>query len=163
MSSDFYSESETKMPLAESFDREPLIEFLNQKHLDKYLRMWQKILFLEDWVIHAVLVDAPLYDDDGKELSGNNSFQIENKCAFIRIVKPSGDMTERVIKYCAELTLVHELLHCKRGWLQPPNTMEGLYFDVLSHQALEEEARSYLLARYNITKEWFNNIGQTSI
>lgn len=143
----------------EMYDREPLTVFKDQNELDRYLRMWKRILFLEDWIIQATLIDAPLYNDNGDELLGNNTYQIDNKCASIKIVKSNDDNTNRLVKYCGELVLVHELLHCKRNWLQPPNSMEGMFFDVLGHQSLEEEARSYLLARYNITKEWFENIG----
>lgn len=99
----------------------PIIEFQTQEQLQSCIEEWKKILFLQDWIIKGILVDPPLIDEScGGELSGHNSFQIVNKCSVIRIVKPDEDNKSRVMKFCAELTLVHELLHCKYNWTTRP-------------------------------------------
>ncbi len=141
------------------YDKEPHRYFKDNAELQSYLKEWKRVLYLDDWVISAELVDHTELVIDGEELVGINNFCIENKVAHIRIAKEGDYTSSLMLKYCGELVLVHELLHCKRNWLQAPNTMEGKFFDTLNHQSLEEEARSYLLARYNITKEWFSNLG----
>lgn len=140
-------------------DREPIKDFRDEKELNACLREWQKILYLEDWVIGASLVShEELQVSSGEDLQGRNLFDVVNKAAHIYIAKSDENVSSRVVKYCAEQTLVHELLHCKHNWLSPPDTIEGRYFDTLEHQLLDETARAFILARYNITKDWFSNI-----
>jgi hypothetical protein len=141
-------------------DREPIKDFRDEQELNSCLEEWQRILYLDDWVIQARLIDRPSLEEmSGENLQGRNEFNIINKSSVIYVIKADDYANSTVRKYCAEKVLVHELLHCKYNWLSPPNTLEGRYFDTLEHQLLEDMAKSLILARYNITKDWFRNIG----
>lgn len=133
------------------------MEFESEKQLRKCLKWWQKKLFLQDWAIKAILVEAPLLDDSGNELAGQNAFNIESSCSLIRVVIPNDDIRSRICKYCAELTLVHELLHCKYNWTAAPSTFEGVYCDTKEHQLLEQMAKSLIMVKYNLPFDWFKN------
>lgn len=150
--------------MSESFETsntEPVIVFRDDKELKSCLKEWQRVLYLEDWIIQALLIDHDTLQviTCGEDLKGRNEFDIVNKCAKIYIVREDEGVSSRLVRYCAEHTLVHELLHCKMSWLDPPDTAEGKYFDNKEHQLLEEMARSLIMVKYNITKEWFSNIG----
>lgn len=145
----------------EMLDTEPIKVFADEKELKSCMRKWKRILFLDDWAIAVHLVPySDLIDENGNELVGNCKFDFVNKGANIRIAQYEPYLGGRVLKYCGELILVHELLHCKRNYLRPPENYEGAYYDLNEHAKLEEEARSYILARYNITKEWFFNVDE---
>ena len=137
---------------------EPIMEFINQEQLQSCIEEWKKILFLQDWIIRGILVDPPIIDDNGDELSGRNEIQIVNRCSVIYIIHPNEDSRNRVSKFCAELTLVHELLHCKYNWTQKtPNSIEYIYFDTLEHSLIEQMAKSLIMAKYALPFEWFQN------
>ena len=121
----------------------PIMEFEDQEHLQSCIEEWKKVLFLQDWIIKGILVDPPLIDEDcGGELCAHNSFQMVNKCSAIRIVKPNEDIKSRIAKYCAELSLVHELLHCKYNWTQKDSSsIEYAYFETLEHGLIEQMAK----------------------
>lgn len=142
-----------------SLYKTPIMEFDNQEHLQSCIEEWKKILFLQDWTIKGILVDPPLVDEDsGDELCGLNSFQVVNKCSAIHIVRPTDDIKSRIVKYCAEENLVHELLHCKYNWTQKEaNSIEYAYYDTLEHSLIEQMAKSLIMAKYNLQFEWFQN------
>lgn len=62
---------------------------------------------------------------------------------------------DRIMKYCAEIILVHELLHCKMNWISNNDTYEGKYFDTVEHALLEQMAKSLIMAKYNVGLEYF--------
>jgi len=128
------------------------IEEFTEITLNQSLAEWKKTLFLEDWVIKAKIVSPD--EMELEDVCGENCFNIENKCCVIRILdkKYYGD---RIMKYCAEKILVHELLHCKYNWLSAPDTMEGKYFDTLEHSLLEQMAKSLIMAKYGLTIDYF--------
>lgn len=112
----------------------PIIEFTSSEQAYKCLSYWQEKLFLQDWTIKLLLV-SPV-EMNLKEVCGENIYQIENKCCLIKILKPEyyGD---RIVKYCAELTLIHELLHCLYNWVERDyNSIEVAYYDILEHARL---------------------------
>ena len=131
----------------------PIRVFENDKQMYDCLKEWQDRLFLNDWIIKVSLVD----DFGEEELQGQNSFQIDNKASHIRLVKPNEDNTSRIVKFSHEVTLVHELLHCKYNWCQAPSTYEGIYCDTLEHSLIEQMAKSLIMAKYNLPFEWFKN------
>ena len=135
------------------------MEFKSQEQLQSCIEDWKKILFLEDWIIKGVLVESPLLNENEEELCGQNIYQIDNRCATIRIVIPSDEDKNRILKFCAEETLVHELLHCKYNWLQKPDcsTMEYEYYDTMEHALLTQMAKSLIMAKYDLPYEWFKN------
>lgn len=138
----------------------PIMEFSSEEQLQSCIEYWKKILFLQDWVIKGKLVDE-LYNESGNELAGDNSFQIANKCSLIRIVKANEDIKSRIVKHCAEATLVHELLHCKYNWTEKnSNSIEYAYYDNLEHSLIEQMAKSLIMVKYDLPFEWFYNFKQ---
>ena len=135
----------------------PIMEFNTEEELQSCIEEWKKILFLQDWVIKGKLEDE-LHDDDGNEYAGHNFFQIENRCGLIQIVKANEDNKSRIVKYCAEVTLVHELLHCKYNWTRKSSdSIEYAYYDTLEHSLIEQMAKSLIMTKYNLPFEWFYN------
>ena len=130
----------------------PIEEFTSKTMLNAALDVWKKDLFLDDWIIKAKICAPDEFKEE--DVCGENEFDMVNKCAVIRILdkKYYGD---RIMKYCAEKILVHELLHCKYNWLSPPNTMEGLYMDTLEHSLLEQMAKSLIMVKYGLGLEYF--------
>lgn len=140
-----------------SFIKTPIMEFETEEQLQSCIEDWKKVLFLQDWVIKGSLVDE-LHDANGNELSGNNSFQIPNKCSLIQIVRANDDIKSRIVKYCAESTLVHELLHCKYNWTEKnSNSIEYAYYEDLEHSLIEQMAKSLIMVKYDLPFEWFYN------
>ena len=153
----------TKKPPRPKRTPEPIIKFASIEEARASLREWQVRLFLDDWVIDIKLEDEIIVDADGKRLSGQINFQIINKTAKIALsplspLSPEGE--EYIFRHSQEQAIVHELLHCKIGWLDPPETMEGRHWDVCQHVLIEEMARSLIMAKYNITRGWFDNTGR---
>ncbi len=134
------------------FSSKPKDTFTSKEELDQYLAEWQSRLFLTDWIIKASVCEPD--DFVIKGCSGENEFQIVNRCCVIRIVDKEhyGD---RIIKYCAELILVHELLHCKYNWIANNNTYEGKFLDASEHALLEQMAKSLIMAKYNVGLDYF--------
>ena len=140
-----------------SLFKTPIMEFETEEQLQACIEEWKKVLFLQDWVIKGKLVDE-LYDQNENELSGNNSFQIEGNCSLIKIVRANEDNKSRIVKYCAEATLVHELLHCKYNWTAKcSDSIEYAYYEISEHSLIEQMAKSLIMTKYNLPFEWFFN------
>lgn len=137
---------------------EPIIEFESLEQAQECLKEWQARLFLDDWIVRVRFADEPLVDGEGNELSGLNRFDMVNKCCVISLAMLDDDRKNRIQKVAHEHVLVHELLHCKQGWLLPPSTMEGKYYDTLEHGLLEQMSKSLIMAKYNLSFEWFKNL-----
>lgn len=132
----------------------PIEEFETEEQLQECLEWWQEKLFLTDWIIKAKIVSPDEFKIKDYEVDGENEFDLVNKCCIVRILKKEyyGD---RILKYCAESILVHELLHCKYNWLVCDNTYEGRYVDEMEHMLLEQMAKSLIMAKYNLTLDYF--------
>ena len=126
--------------------------FNSEKELYEYLRWWQEKLFLTDWIIKARI--CPPEDFITEDCCGENEFEIENKSCIIRILDPKY-YGKRILRYCAEKILVHELLHCKYNWIANDNSYEGKYVDVMEHGLLEQMAKSLIMAKYNLSLNYF--------
>lgn len=138
-------------------EKTPIMEFETEEQLQACIEYWKKVLFLQDWVIKGKLVDE-LYDSNDNELAGNNNFQIPNKCSLIQIVRANEDIKSRIVKYCAEATLVHELLHCKYNWTEKcSDSIEYAYYENLEHSLIEQMSKSLIMVKYNLPFEWFYN------
>lgn len=129
--------------------------FNSEEELNECLKWWQEKLFLTDWVI-KVRISEPC-DFIIEDSTGENEFDMINKCCVIRILdqKYYGD---RIMKYCAEKVLVHELLHCKYNWLAYEGSYEGKYVDVMEHVLLEQMAKSLIMAKYDLSFDYFENM-----
>lgn len=130
----------------------PIEEFETEEQLQECLKWWQEKLFLTDWIIKVKMVSPD--DFYGKDCCGENEFDIVNRSCIIRILKKEF-YGERVMKYCAEKILAHELLHCRYNWLADNGSYEGKYLDVMEHSLLEQMAKSLIMAKYNLTLDYF--------
>lgn len=117
----------------------------------KLLEEWKIRLGLHDWTIKVNLSEP--HEFKLQDCDGECEYTLIMKSARIQILKPKyyGD---RILKYCAERTLVHELLHCKLAHLDTDN--EG--FNREMHVIIEDMARALICAKYNIPIDWFSNI-----
>lgn len=129
--------------------------FKSEEELYKYLKWWQKKLFLTDWIIKASI--CPPDDFITEDAMGENEFNIVNKCCTIRILD-SKYYGKRIMKYCAEKVLVHELFHCKYNWIADNDSYESKYVDIMEHGLLEQMAKSLIMAKYDLTLDYFKNI-----
>ena len=100
----------------------PIDVFENQEQLNECLKWWQEKLFLTNWIIEARISEP--CDFVIEKSMGENEFDMVNQSCVIKILdrKYYGD---RIMRYCAEKVLVHELLHCKYNWLANENSYEG--------------------------------------
>lgn len=135
---------------------EPIMEFKTQEELDASLAEWQTRLFLNDWTIRAVLCDyEPM---QSKEAVAENEICVVRKSCTIRIVQSIYLPKGRPEKDCAEASLVHELCHCLFNHLDIDYSVyEKQFFDVHEHMRLEQMAKSLIMAKYNLTFDWFKN------
>ncbi len=129
--------------------------FNSKEELYEYLTWWQEKLFLTDWIIKASICLPE--DFITKNCCGENEFEIENKTCVIRILHPKY-YGNRIMKYCAEKILVHELLHCKYNWIANNDSYEGKYVDVMEHSLLEQMAKSLIMAKYDLSLDYFKEI-----
>jgi hypothetical protein len=136
--------------------KEPVIIFQDDDQFMEYLRYWQNKLFLNDWVIRGKLCSFDELNEPS--LDGYNIVIAVSKTADIKILNelPNGN---DVAKFCAEITLVHELLHCKYGMMkyefdQYANRYNR-YMDVCEHTLLEQMAKTLIMVKYNLPFEFF--------
>lgn len=134
---------------------EPIKQFKSIRELKDCAKWWQKRLFLENWFIKYELVDKRLAKESGEPIDGYCQFSVENKEA--KIVISNMPTEEGIVEFSAELTLVHELLHIKREYLPRSYSEEDVesFEDILLHQSQEEMAKTLLLTKYGIEKDWF--------
>lgn len=61
-------------------------------------------------------------------------------------------------RYIQELIVVHELLHVALpGYEADPSTTEGYFYENEEHARLELLAKGYIMARYNLDFNYFQN------
>lgn len=133
---------------------EPIIKFKTKKQFDKCVEWWMDKLNLNDWYVVAVMVDRQLNceEPDTRRL-GQTIFNFVSKQAKVYIDN-TGDV-------CAELTIVHELLHLLVPFMQIndegcTDSSDSAFKSQMLHQSLEEMAKTLLLVKYkDITKEFF--------
>jgi hypothetical protein len=104
----------------------PIDIFVNKMQAYECLEWWQHKLFLDDWTI-CLNIDCMPSDMLSDNVDGENEFEMIDKACVIRILDPKL-YGKRIIKFCAERILVHELLHCKYNWLSRVDTVEIPFF-----------------------------------
>lgn len=106
------------------------------------LKEWQERLFLQSWRI--ILRENCKPDDmDLQDCFGCTTWTEESKTARIDIVDPSC-VTDRIVPFDFEKTLVHELLHLKFSLLSTnEEDMQARYV----HQLIDEMARALVDAK----------------
>lgn len=132
----------------------PTDEFKSTEELERCCKMWQEILFLRGWIIHPTLNSPKEFTMEG--VMGECEFDTVNKAARIRILEKKF-YEDRILRYCAEKILVHELLHCKYNMIGCSGTYESSYVDMVEHGLLEEMAKSLIMAKYNLTLKYFDS------
>jgi hypothetical protein len=131
----------------------PIEEFISQEQAEQYLKEWQHRLYLDNWII---IIEFANYKDMPEVGSmGWSNMQVINQTSIITLCNKDG-CDNAMMKFCQELALVHELLHCRYDWLASETYTEK-YVDTLEHQNLEMMARSLIMAKYGIEREWFCN------
>lgn len=143
------------------FMEKPVIVFNNDGQLNEYIRLWKPYLFLHHFAVSGSLAKEVKMDDSDDLLAGKNSFQIVLGTANIELLDMRGytqkQIDEHMVTCSQELTLIHELLHCKMNFMAPPYTLEGKYYDVMGHRDLELMARTIFMCAYHLPNDWWDN------
>lgn len=129
----------------------PICKFADSKHARELMTEWKERLALHQWAIKLDLCDP--HEFIMSNVAGECEWELIGKSAVIRILKPEH-YGKRIMKYCAERILVHELLHCKLALFESDDTI----YDRTMHMILEDMARALICAKYNISPEWFQDI-----
>ena len=130
---------------------EPILEFRDKEELAACCHEWQHRLMLDHWIICTGFHNGI----DNPDEYGHIDFSITNETATITILDKMP--TDRISKSCAELTLIHELLHLKIGWIEANDAYEAVYLDEKQHQLIHELARTMIMAKYGVDYDWFKN------
>lgn len=118
-------------------------KFNSAKEIKKCAKYYIELLGLQNWKILFLLTD----DMRNDSWSGQCTYNFVNREAEIRIEKTHRD---DFFKNPQELTLIHELLHCKI--VMPENeTFENTIIYNMAHQLIEDMAKAIFNARYNLT------------
>lgn len=131
---------------------EPIMEFRNIREAVDCMKEWQERLGLTDWTIKVTLCEESEMDMENSV--GVCVCEASIKAARIQI-KLKKYYGNRILKYCAEQILVHELLHCKLALLNDSNDAVA---DRLLHQILEDLSYSMIMAKYSQPKGFFEDI-----
>ena len=143
--------------------KEPKCVFENLDEAKKCLDEWQERLFLTDWHIQLNLGEDDITESD--DLVGYVDYSRSGKTAYIGLANKKNGFDspkDKVTKYCAEKTLVHELLHIKMDVICGCFTRTGLCLEQIAfyesqHALLEQMAKSLIMAKYNVDFDWFKN------
>lgn len=135
--------------------KSPIIEYETQEQAEISLKEWQTRLFLDDWIIQLNL--------EHQEVEGIDTVGYCNSAPIVRSaviwLTPKGKYPDdAIIKYCAEKTLVHELLHCVYiAFESSDRQIANVYYEEEQHALIEKMARSLIMAKYDISLDWFKN------
>lgn len=134
----------------------PIIIFKNQQQAYDCLFYWAEILNLQSWIIDIKLDhDAPCIAPNW----GSSSIWRAMHIAEISIPMPKrGQINPFPQKYCQEEIMIHELCHILLpGHEANTDTTEGDFYEKEQHARLETVAKALVMARYNLSIEWFYN------
>lgn len=140
-------------------DSKPIEVFLSQEQLDDCLKWWQHRLYLDGWIIKARVVNT-ITDVDGNEVDsavGYNQLAYAVSQSYIQILSEDGfnRLNPICTHICMEQVLVHELLHCIYNWIEGNESYEGIYLMGKEHQQIEQMAKSFIMAKYNLDYDYF--------
>jgi hypothetical protein len=137
----------------------PIEVFKSQEELNECLEWWKHRLYLDGWIIRAKVVDE-IEDCNGEDMDdvvGLNTYKYEVSQSYIQILSEAS--FEQKNPYCEhicmEKTLVHELLHCIYNWLDGGESYESVYLMAKEHQQIEQMAKSFVMAKYNLNYDYF--------
>ena len=128
----------------------PIYRFNTEKELRNAAAWWITQLNLQNWKIRFHLVTRDEMPLEG--CNGCNSFVYESNVSDIYILKDCKNNEEREdFPYCAEQTLVHELLHLKYLLYEKSDmSMSDTFFMMEEHRKLDNMATILVATRYNI-------------
>lgn len=145
------------MNTIESISREPIMEFESIEQAYQCMKEWKEILYLNDWITKLVLLDAPI-EDNGMKVCGQVNRITDNKMSIVKVLRKNTE-PDNYKKYCAEQTLVHELMHLALDIADHGTAnIEGILYDTHIHQQVELLSRSLIMAKYGLLPEWFSNV-----
>jgi len=130
----------------------PQIYFDTDRELYNCMKEWQKRLLLRDW--HIAIAFVKRADLDDKNFAGQSNCQWVNRCGTISILTKEDMPNDMNLKQPHELTVIHELLHFKFFGAEC-GSLEGLFYQEMQHQLLEDMAKSLYMAKYNLDYDWF--------
>lgn len=135
----------------------PIEVFKSDEQLTKAMFEWKEVLMLDGWTIVVRLSSLEeLKIESGIQCVGESKVDYINKCSIIHIAD-GEQLPVTAERFCAEETLVHELLHCKYNVLHDEESYEGAMLDVHQHQLLEEMAKSLIMTKYNLPFSYWKN------
>ncbi len=133
---------------------EPKLYFTDEKEANDLLQEWKERLFLRDWDINLHFTDEL---EDG--MLGLNESDFLNMTSDITMLTARSlkiKLENVSQKNPQEQTLIHELLHSKiMSYEQATPQIEGVLFDTIQHQTIEQLAKALYMAKYNVDYEWF--------
>lgn len=127
------------------------MNFNTIEELRSAAKEWQNRLFLNDWVITVVWHTPEEYPGD----EGHIEFDIMNQTATVSLLREMPQ--NRISKNCHELTLIHELLHLKLGFIEADENLEGTFWNMKEHQKVYQLSKSLFMAKYGLNTKWFKN------
>lgn len=131
---------------------EPKLYFESEKEMFDCLDKWQKRLGLSDWYIAARICGKE--DMDLENVAGESEVQHVNMCGLISILRKEDLPDDLILKQAHELTLIHELLHFKFISFDVTSREQAIY-EENQHQLIEQLAKAFFMAEYNLTPNWF--------
>lgn len=132
--------------------KEPIKDFKTKENLLECAKEWQHRLFLDHWYIEYGFVNG----EDIPGLGGESTAHWES-CAGSISIRKADQTPGTITKHSQELTLVHELLHFKYMSFEEGNgkSIEGVFWDTIQHQVLEQMAKALIMAKYDLDPSWF--------
>lgn len=137
----------------------PIEVFESKEQFRACAQEWQERLFLGDWFIKFNLTTEEIKDDEGNLLWGVCEHYAEGSAASITIYNKKdfeSEGTDMWLKPCAELTLIHELLHLQFEYSDATaDTDNEMLREYFTHSSLERMAKTLLMSKYDLNKQWF--------
>ena len=128
----------------------PIKVFETFEDLQACADYWVKQLQLESWKLKFYLVPQAEMPLEGA--FGCNLMNYESNASKIYIIDKEGIVDgETCCDYCAEQTLVHELLHLRYNFLtKPEGSLPDVFWDIEEHRKLDQLATILVATKYGI-------------
>jgi len=137
--------------------KHPIMRFEGLGQARDLLNEWKDRLYLTDWTIDVAIDVVP--DGVPPAMLADIMIIYETKTARVSFFKMSNErINAEIVKYCAEKIMVHELGHLIFDVTKPANDIYSYEYELAQHQKTEFMARSLIMAKYGLDKDWFDNI-----
>lgn len=129
----------------------PTTHFADEREFQEAFAYWKDVLQLNDWCICAKLERHPAMMGGALGVS-----DVDHGGKAARIVINNCCSAGTFPRWCEELALVHELLHCVIVVPEESSqTIEGVYYSLRQEQMVESMAKALLMAKYGVDMAWF--------